>query len=261
MFGGESKHEFAIYVPNLGSLRAGISGAHQCVLTDPALVHRIHAVLRLEPGESVILFDRQIRTRCVIRAVSKKEIPCVFEEKQKNIVLQPDITFFLPVLKKEDLESALYCLVELGANHVQLVATEKTRHAGNKERAQSEHAHKEFERLERIMIAAAEQSKQFALPELRAPISFDQAIKQFQKTEAFSIFFDPEGQDLFTVMTDLRAQKPHHLFLLVGPEGDLTAQEKALLANAKVLSCRLTPTVLRSVQAVAVGMGVVRSVV
>lgn len=253
---GESKHEFAIYVPTLSTQSAEVWAGRTLILEYPEIVHRVCTVLRLKAGESAVLFDRQIELSVQVHAADKKRVTFVVGEKKTHHVLQPAITFFLPVLKKEDLESALYSLVELGASAVQLVATEKARRVGPKEREE-----KELERLERIMIAAAEQSKQFALPELHAPIPFDQVVEQLKKTDAPSIFFDPDGEDLFTVMTDLRAQKPRHIFLLVGPEGDLTDQEKAQLAQVPVRACKLTPTVLRSVQAVAVGIGVVRSVI
>ncbi|PKN03448.1 hypothetical protein CVU75_02160, partial [Candidatus Dependentiae bacterium HGW-Dependentiae-1] len=51
------------------------------------------------------------------------------------------------------------------------------------------------------------------------------------------------------------------ILLLVGPEGDLTEEEKGAISRAGVQFCKLTPTVLRAMQATAVGMGVVRSVI
>ena len=43
---------------------------------------------------------------------------------------------------------------------------------------------------------------------------------------------------------------------MIGPEGDLTMQEKDLLKERDVQFLRLTPTVLRAQQAVAVSMGI-----
>ena len=45
----------------------------------------------------------------------------------------------------------------------------------------------------------------------------------------------------------------------VGPEGDLTLEEKAYLKQLGFVFCALTPTVLRAQQAVALGLGVLRS--
>jgi len=46
---------------------------------------------------------------------------------------------------------------------------------------------------------------------------------------------------------------------MVGPEEDLTNQKKEQLKQAKFLFCALTPTVLRSSQAIALGSGIIRS--
>lgn len=257
MSGAHSKHEFALYVPNLTALLSGVSAAQTLVFDNAEIVHRIQSVLRLEPGEEIRLFDRRIQALCVIQSVHKKEIRFLISKKKETMHLVPPVTFFLPLLKKEDLEMALYSLVELGATEIQLVVTEKSRQPGPKEREQ-----KELERLERVMIAAAEQSKQFVIPVLSSAIPFETVLARFaqKKPGSIALFFDPEGDDFFSVMSNLRKQNPAEVFLLVGPEGDLTGEEKEALTKAGACFCKLTPTVLRALQATAVGMGAVRSV-
>jgi RsmE family RNA methyltransferase len=46
---------------------------------------------------------------------------------------------------------------------------------------------------------------------------------------------------------------------MVGPEGDLTHAEKEFLKEKNVVFCRLTPTVIRSKDALMIGLGVLRS--
>lgn len=252
---GHEKHEFALYVANLADCLAAVGTSGQLVITDTVLLHRVQHVLRLVPGDSITLFDRTLQAHCLLHAVTKKNITCLLRETKKHTILSPSITFFLPLLKKDDLEAALYSLVELGATTIQLITTEKSRQLGNKERE----AH-ELERLERVMIAAAEQSKQFSIPQLKEPVSLQAAISSINPSGSYSIFFDPEGSDLFSVVSDMRTVAPTMIYLLVGPEGDLTAQEKSMVTQRGLNLCTLTPTVLRAMQAVAVGMGVVRSV-
>ena len=48
------------------------------------------------------------------------------------------------------------------------------------------------------------------------------------------------------------------IFLLWGPEGDLTSTEKQQVLTAGFQFSKLTPTVLRASQAVAVGLGLIR---
>jgi len=48
------------------------------------------------------------------------------------------------------------------------------------------------------------------------------------------------------------------IMLVVGPEGDLTVDEKKLLSSAHYTACSLTPTVLRSEEAATLAAGIIR---
>ncbi|HLB40524.1 MAG TPA: RsmE family RNA methyltransferase, partial [Candidatus Babeliales bacterium] len=168
----------------------------------------------------------------------------------------------------EALSAALYSCVELGANQIQLIVTEKSEKAGAKFSA------RQLAHLEQIMIAAAEQSKYFCLPELLAPVSLSQflaapvrprvvknrSVAQTAVANATSqIFFDPTGIPISVLLPQLAAAP--NVRLLWGPEGDLTAAEKAQVMAAGFTAGKLTPTILRAAQAVAVGLGLIRSLV
>ncbi len=242
------KHEFAIYVAEVSKQVDSTT----LRLTDAAVLMRIHAVLRLQPGETCILFDAHIHARCVIRNITKKYVDCDLLEKKENPHLRPEIICLLPLLKRDDLETALYAAVELGATMVQLVLTEKVQRAWG--------GAKEFERLQRIMIAAAEQSKNFAVPKLHEPQDFASALTTIP-FNATKLFFDVGGKAALQLMQELAQQKPSQIVMLVGPEADLTEQEKSELARHKFIMCELTPTILRAVSAYALGLGMLRSLI
>lgn len=246
-----SKHEFALHLAELSKIVARDTVS----LHDHEAILRITTILRLQPGEIIILFDKAVHARCRLRSVSKKSLEFELLEKKENTVLLPKATCLLPLLKRDDLETALYAAVELGASVVQLVVTEKVQRAWG--------GAKEFERLQRIMIAAAEQSKNFALPELHAPIVLEQALenvnKQSAKFKAVKLLFDLGGKSALSVMHELAAEKHAEIILLVGPEGDLTDIEKQLAAQQGFVTCTLTPTILRAVSAFALGLGLIRS--
>ncbi|KKP36098.1 MAG: Ribosomal RNA small subunit methyltransferase E [candidate division TM6 bacterium GW2011_GWF2_32_72] len=238
-------HIFAIYFKELKALLESSSNG-QLSLKDKDLINRITKVLRLQEGEHFILFNREQNVEFVIDKIEKKSLESSIISRQLNQTVEPFVKFLLPILKKEALETALYSLVEIGANEIQLIATEKVARKWGDE--------KELERLERIAIAAAEQSKNFAYPKILAPISLQQAcesLKDYKK-----IFFEPESESLLKVLTHDKDQK---LALLIGPEGDLSDSEKSLVQGQGFIFCKLTPTILRACQAVAVAIGVVRS--
>ena len=245
----KEKHEFALFVENLSSLVAQKKEKNEFILVDEALVHRIATILRLQVGDVCTFFDQKIHVQCLIVAfVGKKQIQTTIQLKQPNKVLVPEITFLLPLLKRDDYEKALYSLAETGVTTIQLVTTKKTSTswAGNKDK----------ERAERILISAAEQSKHFSIPVLKSPVALSLAIQtNIQK----KIFFDAQGVDFFTSMTNLYNEKPQQIMILVGPEGDLSSEEKNMVKEQGFVFCALTPTILRSVQAVALSAGFVRS--
>ena len=118
---------------------------------------------------------------------------------------------------------------------------------------------KELDRLHTIMIAAAEQSKQYIIPTLHTPKPFSDCVTDFYRTAPNSFFFDPQGKELFPVLESLRKHMPEVVSLMIGPEGDLTVLEKQILHENDIQFCRLTPTILRAQQAVVVSLGMFRS--
>ena len=246
----DSKHQFALYVPTLAADLKGADVGASVVLHDGHLVRRISSVLRLQPGDTITLFDQSVHMICVLLSVNKKNLKVTLQVKKNNAQLMPSITLLLPLLKKDALEAAIYSAVELGVNEIRLVQTEKAQRSWG--------GAKEFKRLQRIMIAAAEQSKHFSFPELQVPEKLIPLLEDTKKISA-KIFFDPTGAPMLDVVQSLKEKKIEHMLLMVGPEGDLSAEEKASLKNSAFTFCALTPTILRARQAVAVGLGALRS--
>ena len=241
-------HEFSLYWSGSSELaeQQGVS----IMLDDPDLSHRMVRVLRLTEGDTTILFDTNVHVQVeFVTARSKHSIELKLLSRNENATLQPAITFFLPILKRDALEQAIYSLVELGATDIQLMSTQKVQRkwGGCKER----------DRLRTIMIAAAEQSKQYRIPTLHEQKPFAECMQQMNVEHSF--FFDPAGKYLLPIIRSLHAEKPTNLSLIIGPEGGLTMQEKDLLKEREVQFLRLTPTILRARQAVAVSMGIFRS--
>lgn len=240
----DNAHEFALYVSHLQDLSA-MQGA-LLTLHDEAVVHRISRVLRLNNDDKVILFDRTMHLFGYITELHKHSVTVHVDAIAQNTVLKPYISLWLPMLKREAFEQAVYSAVELGASEIQIIHTAKV------QRHFKEH---DLERIEHIMIAAAEQSKQFALPIIKGIADLADV-----KIEGKGIFCDPSGEPLLDVMQNVHFTKPERITVIVGPEGDLTEAEKFHLQQSGVHFMRLTPTVLRAQQAIAVALGAVRSV-
>lgn len=238
------EHLFSLYAPNVIDA-SWVSGA-KAVLKSQDLIHRMTKVLRFDIEQQCVLFDQYQHAMVVIQNISKKEIIVDVIGLYQQKPIDPHITFLLPLLKKEALEQAVYSLCELGINQIQLVVVQKSRHQLMGE--------KEFQRLQNIVIAAAEQSKQYAMLQLLRPKPLAEVVTVHSKGSV-AIVFDPAGKSFFTLREKI-ASNP--TVLLVGPEAGLTDQELQLLEKNMFLSCALTSTTLRAVQAVALGAGLVR---
>jgi len=244
------KHKFALFIASLSCMLKTVSSGKELLISDEKLSHRMMHVLRLAKGDGCIFFDQMSNAYCTIKEfIGKKQVLCIINKKEENIVLLPRITFLLPLLKRDDYEQALYTLTEVGVSTIQLVSTDKTHGMWS--------GQKDSDRAHRIIVSAAEQSKNFAYPELKAPISLALALEIDEG--AIKIFFDPQGTSLFCVMQKLRARQYSNFILLIGPEGDLSAEEKEMIVAKGFLFCALTPTILRAVQAAALSAGLVRS--
>lgn len=234
------KHIFAFYYPALSDAM----GKEDFSVKDLALVHRMHAVLRLQPQDTVILFDGDYEVEVTIEAISKKEVSVTLNAAKKIVSLKPAITVLLPFLKKDALKEALYSCVELGATSIQMIKTAKM----HKTVLNMDHLHA-------LMIAAAEQAKNFALPTLHDAITLEAAVGGTKNI----IFFDKEGIPFFDLVRQLKNESPSAISIMIGPEGDLNTDEKQLLRHHQTIFCSLTPTVLRAQQALVVGLGALRS--
>jgi len=242
------RHEFSLYWPDIARI-APVAAGEPFYIDDNKLYHRIVRVLRLTPGAVIILFDSIVHMQAKLIALrDKQSIELMLLEKHENKVLKPSIQFILPILKRDAFEQAIYSLVELGATDIQLMNTQKVQRKWGEK--------KELDRLHTIMIAAAEQSKQYRIPTLHEPQSFIECMRQMGQD---SFFFDPLGEEILPIITSLQGEQAKTIHLMIGPEGDLTIEEKELLKKRGTQFLRLTPTILRAQQAVAVSMGIFRS--
>lgn len=241
----DNKHCFALYYPDISSHKA-----RSLVLSAKVdVAHRIMHVLRLSKNEEIILFDREHHATCHIDSVSAKDVVLTIQKIVPNVVYKPVIIGILPLLKREAFDEAIYLLTEAGVSDIQLVSTKKAHRAwgGAKER----------ERIERVITAAAEQSKNFSFPRVIDPVPLEKVVTVYSNNLMVGA---PEGERLSHVIARLEKEKPQQVAFLVGPEADFTSDEKAMLRKGNSHFVSLTPTILRAQQASFLGASLLRSV-
>lgn len=240
------KHQFALFFPAID----GAQPTRELIITDKSFIHRLTTVLRAKVGDSYILFSQHHHAHVLLKAITAKEIVCDVQWVEKNTILAPTVTFFLPILKKDALSETVYALCEIGVNKIQLISSEKTRPSGDQ---------KELDRLKRVIVSAAEQSKNFAFPDIYDAIGLSEALETVNK-KSFGILADQNGHSAFDVIKDMQDSTFDQIILTVGPEGAYTSYEQTILSEKKFHLMKLTPTILRARQAAAVLAGIIRSV-
>lgn len=241
------KHIFALHYQQLDQLlnfSQEEAGEQAVRLIDESLMHRMQTILRLRPDEPVILFNRAISLTATILRYEKKSVLLRIDQQADTVIFTPPLMVGLPLLKRDDLEAAIYGLTEVGVNEIQLLITQKSR--------QSIDA-KEYERLNRLVIAAAEQAKNYHYPLIMPSQPLDGWIAK----QTNLILFYPDGSSLAQLIPTFSSEQA--ISIIVGPEGGLTEHEHQLVINAQKACYALTPTVLRAQQAVVLGAAIIRS--
>lgn len=243
------KHIFSLYYPDFFSSKK-IKIGDTCIVNNERIYFRITSIIRLQQGEVVVFFDRQHRVVVKLFTIFKAKLEARIIDVQKNIPLHPPISVILPLLKRNALEQSIYSMVELGAQEIQLIVTQKTQRKWEKNH--------ERNRLEKIMISAAEQSRNYAVPFLYDPVKLSTALHNTAHSQnTVNIYADITGTPLIPYLYSINSAKK--LYLGIGPEGDLTKEEKEQYHKYNFKSCSLGPTVLRASQAATVMVGICRS--
>jgi len=200
------------------------------VITGPA-VHYLGNVMRLKPGDPLLLFDGH-SGEWLARIIDsgKRAITLRVERQTRGIEPVPDLWLCFAPVKKARLDWIIEKATELGVARLQPVITERT----IVERVKRE-------RLEAQIIEACEQCGRTALPALADPVKLPQLLKDWPADRAL-LFADEAGGTPLPAM-----DAPTPAAILTGPEGGFTDRERALLLAAPaVRRIALGPRILRA---------------
>ena len=256
-----SRHIFAFFFADASAFVSSRVG-NEIALDDKDLIRRLACIIRAQAGDIVVLFNRVHHVELEICSIGKKEVVFRMLAVKKNTSLTPHIHWYVPLLERDALEEALASLTVLGATTVQLMLTRKVH--------RKDYTPHEQNRVQRSMIAAAEQSKQFVFPEILSPVSFESCIDGLGKCpDSLRLFFDHDGLSSYEMIQKLTihaSEKTTHddlvrdIVCIAGPEGDLDEREKEVLRASGFVFYKLTPTILRSQHAIALATGIIRSI-
>lgn len=178
-------------------------------------------VLRLHEGEK-LTFTNGNGER-IEAALDKVDKHCILTTLSRENIenTNPDLHLFVAPTKNADrIEWLVEKAVEIGIRSITFLICEH-----------SERVRMKPDRLERVAISALKQSMQFSLPELHFDVKFEDAWKSATGMRLLAHCEDAEKIQLSTWK-----EKHSTLSIFIGPEGDFSKNEIALVKDAPALS-------------------------
>ena len=228
---------------HLPSARAGEPRA---ALTDEAR-HYLRDVLRLGPGAALEVFDGRGDAWEATVLAGFQEV--ALGAPRPATAAAAAVWLLVALAKGEKLELVVQKATELGVGRVVPFAAERS-----VVRLEREKGEDRARRWRRIAEEAARQCGRADVPEIDAPAPLEEALAAVPPGFA-TFLFHPGGAPLSAA-----APSPAGGYAaVVGPEGGLTADERATCARAGAREASLGPRVLRAETAAIVAMALLQA--
>ncbi len=191
-------------------------------------------VLRFKVGDEFLISVNGESHLCSLEKIeSDKVLASIIKENFQDTSLPISITLFQGLPKSDKMELIIQKAVELGAEKVIPVETERSIVKIEKKKQSSK-----VERWQAIAESAAKQCKRSIIPKVELPLTFSQAINEIVN---YDLFIVPYENALGMQATkDLLSQiKPNmKIGVLIGAEGGFSQKEidGVLSAGAKTIS-------------------------
>lgn len=203
-------------------------------------VRQIKTVLRMQPGDEIVVLDNSgAEYRVALVSVEKRQVTGRIIAKQ-TAIREPavGVTLYQGMLKANKFEWILQKCTELGVCRFTPTICQRSIVRDPKSIA------KKNERWQAIIREAAEQSGRGRLPQLEPAISLAEAVSQAQ-AEGVVIMAWEEAADQSLRQTLSEAQT-ERMALFIGPEGGFAPEEAALARESGAKLVTLGPRILRA---------------
>jgi 16S rRNA (uracil1498-N3)-methyltransferase len=234
------------YCPTIPQARHNVS------LPANAAAHAVR-VLRLQPGDTVVLFNGDgLDYTCKLAAIRKNEVTAevlsthvVARESSLNIKLAQAIS------TGDRMDFTVQKAVELGISAIQPIPSQRS-----VVKLTGDRADKRREHWQNVAISACEQSGRAVVPRVAAPLSLPNWLAVLEP-HAVRLTLSPGAE---CSLHDLPLPgRDAAICLLIGPEGGLSAEEIDLATGHNFIPVRLGPRILRTETAALTALSAIQT--
>jgi 16S rRNA (uracil1498-N3)-methyltransferase len=154
------------------------------IAPEPAQAHYLVNVMRLKPGEPLLLFNgRDGEWRALLSEADKRRCRLRVEALTRPQASPPDLELAIALVKRARIETIVEKAAELGCRRVRLILTRRT----NAD-------HSNVGRLQAIAIEAAEQTGRLDVPQVLGPVKLERLLDEWPDGRRL-MFCDEAGDD------------------------------------------------------------------
>jgi 16S rRNA (uracil1498-N3)-methyltransferase len=198
--------------------------------------HYIVNVMRLKKGSNINFYNKEGEWLSEIISIERDKVEVKFLNKVKEPSKISNIELAICLVKKTPMEIILQKATELGVRKITPIISDRT-----------EVKDLNFERANKIIIEATEQSNQLNTPDLSQIIKLKDFINNISKEK--KLFFADVNSKHILSSKDLEQEKK--ISVLIGPEGDFSPTERELiLSKPETVPFTLSENILRADTAV-----------
>ena len=198
--------------------------------------HYVVNVMRMKRGSNINFFNKDGEWLSEIVFLDRDRVEVKFLNKLKEPTKNSNIELAICLVKKSPIDTILQKATELGVSKIIPIVSERT-----------EVKELNFERANRIVVEATEQSNQLIPPQISEITKLKDFLKDLSGSSKL-LFADVNSKDKLKAEALKEAKT---LSVLIGPEGDFSPSERELiLSNSNAVPFTISRNILRSDTAV-----------
>lgn len=206
-------------------------------------VNHIKNVLRLQVGKEILINDRQgTDYKCIIRKIDSQVIETnIIEKLDKTTEATVETTLYQSLIKGEKMEFVIQKAVEIGVTTIVPIVTDRCVVKLETDKK----IKSKCERWQKIAESAAKQSKRSIIPEVKLPMTLEDALKDTKHRNVRSCI-PFENEKAYHIKEYLRNCDATAIGVFIGPEGGFTDAEIEYADKSGVAAITLGRRILRS---------------